>query len=151
MFNAGDDLTAAALNAIGGNWTDYTVAWGSGGTPPAIGNGSKVGRYCLVGKLVMARINLVMGSTTTYGTAGFWTFSLPFTAATVGVTGNLWPGIVQDLDLGTGYKLGVAQIASGANVVTPIDPATANFYTFNVPQTWAAGDQLHMQVQYEIP
>ena len=79
-FVAGSVLTAAELNSIGEAWTSYTPVWTAATTNPAIGNGTISGKYCQVNKLVVARINVVFGSTTTYGSGNFF-FSYPVTAA----------------------------------------------------------------------
>lgn len=82
---AGAVLTAAQLNdqlrdnfkAIGDPWTTYAPTWASsGGTQPAVGNGSLTGAYMRAGKLLSFRITLSMGTTTTYGT-GTYQFTMP--------------------------------------------------------------------------
>ena len=79
-FVANTVLTAAQLNGIGEAWTSYTPVWTAATTNPAIGNGTISGKYCQVNKLVVARINVTFGSTTTYGSGNFF-FSYPVTAA----------------------------------------------------------------------
>ena len=79
-FTAGNVLTAAELNGIGEAWTSYTPVWTASTTNPAIGNGTIQGKFCQVNKLVVARINIVFGSTTTFGSGNFL-FSYPVTSA----------------------------------------------------------------------
>ena len=56
---------------LGGGWTSFSPSalWTGSGTNPAIGNGSSLGAYLQVGKTLYVRYYIVMGSTTTYGTA----------------------------------------------------------------------------------
>lgn len=59
-------------------WTSWTPTWSSGGTAPAIGNGSIGGMYMRQQGKVYFRISLEAGSTTTFGNnSNGWTFSLP--------------------------------------------------------------------------
>jgi hypothetical protein len=74
----------------GGKSTAWQPVWGIvAGTAPTLGNGSLTGKYARVGDFVYFTINLVMGSTTTFGSGGY-TFSLPFamTDSTNGIGGN---------------------------------------------------------------
>lgn len=109
----GEFVTAAMLNteirdALSGAqsaWTAYTPTWSAPTTPPALGNGILTGAYCQIGKSIWWRLALTMGSTTTYG-SGNYTFTLPFTPATV----------LQ------GQPMGTATIVNGA-----VKPGSANF------------------------
>jgi hypothetical protein len=71
-------LTAASGQATGlkysGAWTTYTPTW----TNLTVGNGVLTARYCQVGKIVMGYISFVMGSTSSMGSAPY--FTLPVTA-----------------------------------------------------------------------
>lgn len=85
-FTAGQRVLASDLNLATqqGAWTAYSPSWSSSGTAPAIGNGTMVGSYAKVGRLVTARIMLNSGSTTTFGT-GYYSWTLPLTAAVTGI------------------------------------------------------------------
>jgi hypothetical protein len=61
-------------------WTDYTPAWTSSGTAPALGNGTIEGRYLHIGDMVMARFLLTIGSTSTNG-SGDYRISMPNTVS----------------------------------------------------------------------
>ena len=76
-----------ALVSDGSNWlvsfrripnvlTAYTPTWGASTSNPSIGDGTVSGLWRRVGECIEAQIEVVMGSTTTYGT-GTYTFSLP--------------------------------------------------------------------------
>jgi len=69
-----------AANFTPAAWQTYTPVWSTSGTAPAIGNGTITGRYAILGKVIVCHINLIAGSTTTFGT-GTQSFTLPFTAA----------------------------------------------------------------------
>jgi len=88
-FAAGSRVFASDLNTATqqGAWTSYTVTWTSSGTAPAKGNGTMVGYYSKIGRQVTVKIEFNSGSTTTFGT-GYYSFSLPFAAATTGVPTN---------------------------------------------------------------
>jgi hypothetical protein len=62
----------------GGTKTSYTTTWGvASGTAPSLGNGTLTAVYSRIGNFVYFAINLVAGSTTTFG-SGIYTFTLPF-------------------------------------------------------------------------
>ena len=58
-------------------WLPYTPTWlGTAGTAGTVGNGTLQGRYREIGKCLYVGIDLICGTTTTFGT-GYWGFSLP--------------------------------------------------------------------------
>lgn len=61
-------------------WMSYIPAWTASVSNPAIGNGTIVGKYKLVGKTCHFYIIITMGTTTTYG-SGYWSVTLPTPAA----------------------------------------------------------------------
>jgi hypothetical protein len=98
--------TGAAWTLCGDNstysaWTSYTPSWTTGGTQPAIGNGTYYCAYKLIGKTLHIRFGVVFGTTSTFGT-GQWAFSLPASKTAVvhsftwgrmriGASGYYWP------------------------------------------------------------
>ena len=72
------------FNSMFSAWTTYTPTW-TASTNPAIGNGSLLGRYLKIGRMVFVEINVIAGSTTTFG-SGSYNWALPFTAANAGVS-----------------------------------------------------------------
>jgi len=76
------DINATGDLRIGGTaigeWSNFTPTWTSYGTAPSIGNGIIVGRYAVIGKVLIAEYALVFGSTTSGG-SGAWFFSYPAT------------------------------------------------------------------------
>lgn len=131
-----------------GAWTSYTPVWSSSGTAPAIGNGVLIGRYSRVGRIITCHINLIPGSTTTYGT-GNYSFTLPIQAANAGASyvGNAHL-------LGTLRWAGQIVISPNATTTSPFFPKSAtesnvDFQTPTRPETFANGSQLRMTFQYE--
>lgn len=153
-FVAGSVLTAAELNGIGEAWTSYTPVWTASTTNPDIGNGTILGKYCQVNKLVVARINVSFGSTTTYG-SGTWLFSYPVTAAAP-ISANeriLSSGQYLDSNTSASYNLLVSynstsgsafriQVFSNASQTLQIMAAT-------VPITAANNDAFQLNFCYE--
>lgn len=110
---AGEKPTAALLNqqirdplkAIGDAWTSYTPTWTASTTNPTIGNGTLTGAYIQAGKLVIFRIRIVLGSTSTRG-SGEYRFGYPVTAANVnnpGICGYVYRAGFSNI-IGNGYS-----------------------------------------------
>jgi len=88
-FFAGQRVLASDLNTATQQaaWSSYAPLWTSNGTAPVLGNGTMIGYYAKVGRLVTAKIELNSGSTTTFGT-GYYSWTLPIVAAVTGVPTN---------------------------------------------------------------
>lgn len=139
-FNTNRD----AIKALSEAWTSYTPTWTGAGSNPAIGNGTLVGKYARVNKLILYRIQLTMGSTTTYGT-GNWGFALPV-AAHADYTANM--------HLGNGVALDVSAVAYGHLFAAWL--TSTSIFVFNaaplatgVPWAWATGDKVSVSGTYE--
>lgn len=147
-FNAGDELLASQLeNIIAPGWTSYTFTWSSDGTQPAIGNGTRSGRYRRPtgSDLVVFEFRLTMGSTTTFGT-GTYFISVPVTPSATAVTNCV--GSCYILDAGFQDKIGqlkfedntkIAMVAASGGVVTATNPTNP----------LATGDQFRGVMIYE--
>jgi uncharacterized membrane protein YbhN (UPF0104 family) len=152
----GEVVTAAIQNAeirdqfndIIAAWTTYTPTWTAATTNPVLGNGTIVGRYKKIGKVVNFQIDLTMGSTTTYG-SGAWSVTLPFAAAA-----------------SSGSRIGVAQALGGSRfpgqvVISPSATGTSPFFPSSssvsnlssvaatTPFAWANGNELRITGCYE--
>jgi hypothetical protein len=137
------------FNSMFGAWTAYTPSWTSSGTAPSLGNGTIIGRYMKFGRTVVCHINLVTGSTTTYG-SGSYNFSLPFTSANAGAS-----------YVGTAHLLGglrwvgeivISPNTSNCSAFMPKLAATngqVDFLTAVQPETLASGAQLRLTFVYE--
>lgn len=138
-----------AMNGIQAAWTAFTPTWTGSATNPALGNGTLAGKYTRFGKTLFGRITLITGSTTTYGT-GVWRFSPPVTPHTdyttnalLGVTGN---AALFDTSVPTRAFRRV--ITADPTYLDMRDDANTSV-TNLVPWTWAVGDALHLEFQYE--
>ncbi|PJN24068.1 hypothetical protein [Kitasatospora sp. CB02891] len=137
-----------------GDWTAYTPTWTASVTNPVVGaGGSLTGRYTVIGKSVTVLISLLAGSATTYGN-GEWAFSLPFAAANIGTAARQWLGAALGIVPGSAYWPGTSQVESNTSVVRALSPMTAAGsanarWAAAVPQTWASGHQLNIEITYE--
>lgn len=152
----GEVVTAALLNtevrdqfnSLFGAWTAYTPTWTAATTNPVLGNGTLVGRYMKIGRVVVAHINLTTGSTTTYG-SGNYTFSLPVQAANAGAS-----------YIGGAHLIGTDRW-TGQMVISPNAVNTGPFFPISStntradqqnptrPETLASGAQVRMTMVYE--
>jgi hypothetical protein len=136
------------FNSMLAAWATYTPTWTASTTNPVLGNGTIAGRYMKIGRTVVCHINLVTGSTTTYG-AGNYSFSLPAQAANAGAS------IVGHAHLLGGDRwAGEIVISPNATTTSPFFPITAtntriDFMTPTRPETLAASAQLRLTFVYE--
>ena len=132
-----EDMNNRATAAFTSTWTNGTL-----------GNGTLVGRYLKVGKLVYFHLNLTWGTTTS--SAGAWTFSLPVTA-TAGGGGLIFIGGAEVLDSSaTQYWNARCRFATTTTfTVWTGDGAASAVLATASPFTWANNDQLHIMGIYE--
>jgi hypothetical protein len=145
-------ITGSVNGAVINNtaWVSYTPEWTAASVNPVIGNGTMTGQYKVIGKTCFVRGNIVMGSTTTFGT-GEWYVSMPFTASNADailMTVNL-------LDQGSAWYNAVLNGArAGFNYKTAIQyqavGGTANDVNATQPFTWATSDRFIWNGSYEI-
>lgn len=150
---AGEIVTAAMLNThVRDNLAEIGDPWTSGGAPtwtgsdtnPALGNGTLGAWYLAAGKLILFRIVLVIGSTTTFG-SGIWGFTLPYTATVSGGRIRV-DGGAYDSSGTADYP--ITSIVSGAALSLRGYPTALGGPLVRVsptaPFTWATGDILTM-------
>lgn len=145
-------LTAPAIDgAVGGTtfgaWAAWAPVWTGSGGNPAIGNGSLVGRYLQVGKLVHFRVRIVMGSTTTFG-SGSYSLSLPVPLVANGVLeascqyidgGTLFYHGAPFLESASAFRLGL--VSNAVANISSVSPTS--------PFTWASTDEIRVAGTYE--
>lgn len=131
-----------------GAWTSYTPTWTAATTNPVLGNGTLVGRYMRSGRTITFDINLIPGTTTTFG-SGNYAFAIPVPAANAGesLIGN-----AQLLE--TIRWMGQTVISPNATTTSPFFPtstadSTAISMSPTAPQTFASAHQLRMTGIYE--
>ncbi|MFJ8221398.1 hypothetical protein [Streptomyces griseus] len=134
-------------NSVLDSWTVWTPSWTGQTTNPVLGNGSLTGRYLKVGRTCHVQIELVMGSTTTYGSGG-WLLSLPFAAA---ATGNRI-GVAHAFQ--SARVQGQLVIAPSATTGLLFFPANTNVSFLSLasataPVTWASGGRIFITLTYE--
>ncbi|WP_455360028.1 hypothetical protein [Streptomyces sp. SYSU K21746] len=151
----GETVTAALMNqevrdqfnSMFAAWTSYTPSWTAVTTNPVVGNGTITGRYMKFGRTCHVQIDLVTGSSTTYG-SGAYSMSLPFTAASVGQRAGLAHAFLSQ------RYLGQTLVSTGATTALIFFPASGSVSNLsqaanNVPFTWANGTQLRLTLDYE--
>jgi hypothetical protein len=157
--NSTPDINAANLNHleqgvfdVSGGWgtagafTAYTPAWTATVTPPVLGNGTISGAYFQVGKLVVGRMSLTMGSTTTYG-SGSYQLSLP---TTINAAYQLYFPMGNGAIVHGGNIYGfIAGVGSSTTVLwlTTAQPAVTS--SPSTPVTFASGDTVYVDFTYE--
>lgn len=128
-------------------WKSYTLSWTAVTTAPSIGNGSLIGNYSQIGKVVNWRIRFVAGSTTTFGT-GAWRFSLPVAANPVMSNAPSNIGVSPGSSIGTWYAEnpnvagygGMVTLLDTNKIVLQFSTTTAGGVTQvgnTAPATWA--------------
>ena len=122
----------------------YTPTWGGSGGTPSIGNGSISGSYVRRGGLCAVTIQLIIGATTNFNTAIAWTFSLPYTAS------RAESGSAYILDTGTTHIVGVTRTVGGDAFCKVYTTAAGGGIGYLIPMTWAVGDELVLDVEFEI-
>lgn len=147
-LNQNFDLVDGLFDA----WTAYTPAWTSAGTAPALGNGTLIGRYRKMGKILDFRLLLTLGTTSTLGT-GAWFFSLPATMAAAATPDQLCSVLC---NLAALFYTGIATIAPAATVISPRCYAggaggALSLASGTIPTgTWAANDRLILSGRFEL-
>lgn len=135
-------------SSIAPGFQSFTPTW-SAPTPPALVNGTMTGRYMQIGKLIIYQMDLVMGSSTTYGSGAF-TWTLPVTAR----TGSVYQGAAYILISGTSFNSGtVANVNAGATSTTTcsiaVSIAQGNYVSSSLPGTMAVSCEIHFTLIYE--
>jgi hypothetical protein len=117
----------------------------------SLGNGTLIGKYIQVGgtKLVVARLDLVWGSTTSC--SGAVSFSLPVTAATG--AGSFTVGFGEGIDSSVNAAVPIRARLTSSTVFTVLYGDNAGGAATQVnatgPWTWATSDELHLVLIYE--
>lgn len=136
------------VGEIGDPWTSYTPTWTAATTNPAIGNGTITAAYRRIGKTVHFRIQITMGSTTTYG-AGAWFLTLPVAP----VAGEwMFTGLCRDLSATNEYITHVRNTTGSTIAPRTLPPTAGNpliAVTATAPFTWASTDVLFVSGSYQ--
>lgn len=136
-----------AIKAASEAWTTYGTgaSWTASTTNPVLNNGTWVGRYAQVNKLVDFSVRITMGSTTTFG-SGFYRVALP-----VAVNSNFpthFNCFYTDTSTGNLY-VGTTSLISSTVVTLASIAATVAAVSPTAPFTWANTDILEVWGRYE--
>lgn len=153
-WQPGNRITSARLNSISPIWTAWTPTWSttSGSNIPTIGNGTYDCEYTQTADLVVARFEVVFGSTTTFGSTDNWTFSLPVAAAAtvtmVGVASLLQSNPIRSharcrLNSPTVMMFEIDTGRPDATAISSLGIADAS-----APWTWASGNAIRATLTY---
>lgn len=141
-------LTGALSTGVA--WSSWTPSW----TNLTLGNGVVVAKYQRVGKLIVARLNIIFGTTTSV--SGSIIFSLPVNRAAFAGSSGLTPiGHCRLFDTSAPATLEgvVISTAVGTALVAVYDSSgtylVATGTGTTVPFTWAVGDEVSLQIIYE--
>jgi len=122
---------------------NYTPAWTSTGTAPALVNGTLGGCFQVYGDMCSVSARFVAGSSTTFGT-GVYSFSYPITEADLGI--STYPGLAWAFDASTGSYPGFWRAQNVGQLATV--PTT--FWSNTVPFTWNSTDTAEFRHNYRI-
>lgn len=136
-----------------GAWQAYTPSF----TNFTIGNGVITAEYVEIGKIVHARGQVILGSTSSMGSGPLMT--LPITSSSIGYV-NPSSNQLHILGFGAYYKVGAGIFKldygwnSSANVVIWSLNAAGSFSSYStttstVPGTWTNGDYFSWNLAYE--
>lgn len=147
----GTPLSAARLNNLESGvtmtWDNYTPAWTSSGSAPAIGNGVLAGRYIQRGKWVTGQARLVAGTTSTFGT-GVYRLSLPVTAVALANIA-MGSGYVWDNSVASVWNFNVVQASTTTVEFFITATGGAHQVSASNPFAWATSDHIQMSFAYE--
>lgn len=132
-------------------WIDYSSSFvlSATTTNPTKGNSTYMAhyRYPAGGDIVTVRIYILIGSTFAAG-SGLYRFSLPVPASANSILGSV--GMVFCSDTGTAGRMGVAKfVASNPTQLEIFPDNNGSPFSNTIPQVWAAGDWISLQMDYE--
>lgn len=135
-----------------GAWTAYTPTWTGFTTNPVVGNGSIVGAYAQIGKIVIGRVLVTMGSTTTYG-SGFYSLSLPVASAVISAA-PIGHVIYRDSSTGVSNVGHVDAVNVSNFIVLRVHAADQTYSrtvsaTSTVPFSFDTSDQIFVRFAYQ--
>lgn len=140
---SGQRLTPARLNTA---WTSYTPTIAATTGSPTIGNGTMSAKWCRVGKMIKVQVDLVFGSTTSFGASGAVTMSLPVAANSI-TPAHAGSGFIIDASASARRMMAV-EMATTTTCIFVVDN-NGGIATFAVPWTWTTSDVFRFEACYE--
>lgn len=160
-YSAGATLTAAQLNenrdawlGVTAAWTtdarSSTVVWTGTGTNPALGNGVLISKYMQIGKTLDWEVRITMGSTTTFGSAG-WILTPPVTPLGAYLANASSRAYDVSLSTTLGWALGIDLVTGTLQIACPpaTQPNSDRLVTGTIPFAWTTGDVLSVNARFE--
>jgi hypothetical protein len=146
----GIDFSATSGTGTSELFSDYEEGtWTPNFNTLSIGDGTLIGRYTKVGRVVTCEFGFIFGSTSSFSGSIGSCGGFPFTSSNLGA--NTYSPIVGSIfDVGAGWYKAFAQLTRNATYcIGPdtLDPKLSINTTS--PMVWAAGDTLVMSVTYE--
>lgn len=136
------------MTATATNWTLAAPTWTATAGTPAIGNGTLTGRSRRIGQTNDFSINLVAGSTTTFGTAGAaFRFTIPGVPGGSGAAFYFGSGFVK---LGGVERPLMWRIDTGLTTIRLFRISTEAELLNNSPAVMTNGDQIALSGTIEL-
>lgn len=140
-----DGVTGALLQNPG-SWTSYTPVLTASTTNPSIGDGTVIGKYCQLGKIVFAHIRIFFGSSGVSAGTGTYYISLPVNC----LQSNIGIGFADLADANTGARsIGFCKPADATKFMIDYDGGNYLGVQNASPWTWAATDGIWAVLTYE--
>lgn len=140
-----ENATNSQYNSVYVQRRTYTPTWTQTSATPAIGDGTLTGNYIRHGHQCMVEIELVAGSTTSFGdSTSAYRFSLPFPGH-LSFNQKRFPVRIYDSSAGADFT-GWASIGAGQDYITIA--VGAQQVRATSPMTWAKGDTLECSFSY---
>jgi hypothetical protein len=128
------------------NYVTVVPLWKGDTADPALAS-VLTARVEINGRSIRVQLALSMDGSTTFGTdAWYFTLPSPFAGfvAKAGAT-----GVVRMFDSGTIYRVGAAFMTAGSNRIYVIPDSATAFASATVPFTWATGDTMFIDIEFE--
>lgn len=140
---------ASGLSSSTWAWTSFTPSYAN----VTVGNGSNVGWYTQVGKLVIVKVQFVMGTTSSI--TGTPTLTLPVTSSSNAMTNaNTLIGQAFITDSGVNAFLAAARWRSTTTADLVVWGSASTYANVTgvsgtVPMTWGTSDEFDVCLMYE--
>ncbi len=125
-------------------FTTSVPVWAAAGTAPVVGNGSLEGCWIRKGKNATFSLNLLAGTTTTFGTGEF-RLSPDLTGLAIFTTGSRFLGVARGKCAGV-FVQGYAVWDTSAAFCTILDATSGSAWTATVPGTWTTADFIDIEI-----
>ena len=141
-------IQPASIAAAIGPWTAYTPIWTGASTNPVIGNGTITGYWRRIGDSIEIMIELLPGSSTTFG-SGAWGFSLP-PGLTIDLTKTTSSNILGAMQVNPGALTYVLEVRVGSVANTLGAYTSSGWLSSMVPATWGTASSLDLRATIPI-